>query len=221
MSRSQQVREQLEQAIRGGDYSIGDRLPSERELAEMFGVSRVSIREALRTLEAIGLVEVKHGAGTMVVDPATRPDRDLTRWTKANRREVLELLRVRSALDELAAEEAAARHDDAGLAAIREAHEAFAAAPDDRSDQLAALDMAFHLAIAAASGGELLRNLLAELHHHLEESREIFFTPEQRAGASAKEHAEILAAIEAGNPRAARQAIKDHIASVRKVIEEL
>ncbi|MBX5469564.1 MAG: FadR family transcriptional regulator [Thermoleophilaceae bacterium] len=220
VSRSQQVRDQLEQAIRSGDYAVGDRLPSERELAQMFGVSRVSVREALRSLEAVGLVEVKHGAGTMVVDPAQRATRDLSRWMKANRGEVLELLHVRSALDELAGEEAANRRDPEEIAAVRRAHEAFAeAAEEGRADRLADLDTEFHLAIAAASGSELLRNLLAELHHHLAESRAVFFAPVNRGKASAREHGTIVAAIERGDGPAARKATRDHIASVRKVME--
>lgn len=219
ISRSAAVREQLAEAVRRGDYRPGDKLPSERELAEMFGVSRVSIREAIRSLEAIGLVEVKHGAGTMVVDPAQRATRDLTRWMEVNRGEVLDLLLVRAALDELAGEEAAARGDAEAIAAIRAAHAAFnAAVAGDEIGRLAALDMSFHLAVAEAAGSELLRNLLAELHGHLAESRAVFFSPEGRAAHSAKEHGAILAAIERGDRARARRATKAHIASVREVM---
>jgi GntR family transcriptional repressor for pyruvate dehydrogenase complex len=218
--RSTQVREQLEEAIGRGEYNPGDRLPSERELAEAFGVSRVSVREALRSLEAVGLVEVRHGAGTMVLDPTQRATRDLSRWMKVNRGEVLELLTVRAALDELAGEEAAGRDDAEALAAIRAAHDAFIEAADaGRSDRLSALDMSFHLAVAEASGSQLLRNLLAELHGHLAESRSVFFGPADRAKASGREHAAILAAIEKGDAAAARRATKKHVASVRKVME--
>lgn len=218
--RSAQVREQLEQAIERGDYRAGDRLPSERELSEMFGVSRVSVREAIRSLEAVGLVEVRHGAGMMVIDPSQRATRDLTRWMRANRREVLELLTVRSALDELAGDEAAQRQDGPGLAAIREAHEAFVAAVErEEVHALRALDTRFHLAIAAASGSPLLHDLLAELHAHMDESRTIFFAPSGRPAASAAEHEAILRAIESGDGQAARQAVSRHVASVRKVME--
>lgn len=218
--RSTQVREQLEQALARGDYEPGQRLPSERELSEMFGVSRVSVREAIRSLEALGLVEVKHGKGTIATDPSQHAGRDLSRWISANRGEVLELLRVRAALDELAAEEAAARHDADAIAAVREAHLAFAeAASTDRRERLAALDMAFHLAVAGAAGSELLRNLLRELHNHLAESRAVFFQPQARATASAREHAAIVRAIERGDGTAARRATRRHIASVRDVME--
>jgi GntR family transcriptional repressor for pyruvate dehydrogenase complex len=219
-SRSAQVREQLEHAIRRGDYATGDKLPSERGLAELFGVSRVSVREALRSLEAVGLVDVRHGAGTMVADPSQRATRDLSRWMKLNRGEVLELLMARAALDELAAEEAALHQDEAEIAKVRAAHEAFArVAGDERMERLAELDMDFHLAVAAASGSELLHNLLAELHHHLAESRAVFFTSPRRSKASAREHGTILAAIERGDGPGARRATQRHIASVRKIVQ--
>lgn len=218
--RSAQVREQLEQAIRSGEYGVGDRLPSERELTAMFGVSRVSVREAIRSLEAVGLVEVRHGMGTTVADPSRRATRDLSGWMRANRGEVLELLRVRGALDEVAGQEAAEHQDLDAIAAIRTAHEAFEQeAPTSSAERLAELDMAFHLAVAEASGSKLLHDLLAELHHHLAESRAVFFMPRERALASAREHEEILAAIEKGDGATARRATKAHIASVRVVME--
>jgi DNA-binding FadR family transcriptional regulator len=220
--RSTQVRERLKQAIRNGDYSTGDQLPSERELSDMFGVSRVSVREAIRSLEAVGLVEVKHGAKTTVADPSQRATRDLGRWMRANRGEVIELLHVRGALDELAGKEAAERHDDAAIAKIVEANNAFEEAGRDGAVELLInRDKEFHLAVAEASGSKLLHDLLAELHNHLAESRAVFFQPSGRAGRSAREHAAILAAIEKGDGAAAQRATRHHIASVRKVMEIL
>jgi DNA-binding FadR family transcriptional regulator len=218
--RSAQVRDQLTRAIQDGEYAVGDHLPSERELSEMFGVSRVSVREAIRSLEAVGLVEVKHGAKTTVVDPADRPPRDLDRWIQANRDEVLELLKVRGALDELAAQAAAELGDAERIEAVRAAHGAFSALSGAATaDEFAERDTAFHLAVAEAAGSELLRDLLLELHGHLAESRAVFFSPPRRAAASAKEHEAILDAIEHGDGAAARRATRKHIASVRTVMQ--
>src|SRR5439155_19199187 len=66
--RSEEVRLQIERAIRSGDVAPGERLPAERELVETFGVSRVSVREAIRSLEALGLVRVYQGRGAFVSD---------------------------------------------------------------------------------------------------------------------------------------------------------
>src|SRR5919109_2773175 len=66
--RSEEVRRQIEDAIRSGHFAPHERLPSERELVETFGVSRVSVREAIRALETLGFVKVYQGRGAFVTD---------------------------------------------------------------------------------------------------------------------------------------------------------
>jgi GntR family transcriptional repressor for pyruvate dehydrogenase complex len=220
--RSAQVREQLEGSIRRGEFSPGDRLPSERELTEIFGVSRVSVREAIRSLEAVGLVEVRQGYGCVVSDPRTHRARDLSRWLALHRDEALDLLLVRGALDEMAAAEAASRGDADAIAAIREAHNKFKAAVEEEGTSvrnLSDLDVAVHVAIAEASGSDLLTNLLSDLHRHIADaSREISYAPADSAEQSAAEHADILRAIEAGDAESARRAAATHIVRVRELV---
>ena len=222
VSRSDQVRDQLEAAIRRGDYAPGDRLPSERELTEMLGVSRVSVREGIRSLEAIGLVQVRHGNGCFVLDPASLANRELSRWLELHRDEALELLRVRGALDEVAAEEAAVRRDPEAMRQVHEAHEAFLAEvarrPRPRVETLADLDVDFHLSIARASGSQLLVNLLGELHLHLGESRKAAFEARGRPRQAVSEHEAILEALDAGDGAAARAAVSAHIGHVRRLL---
>jgi GntR family transcriptional regulator, transcriptional repressor for pyruvate dehydrogenase complex len=222
LSRSVQVRDELEGAIGRGDYEPGDRLPSERQLSEMFGVSRVSVREAIRSLEALGLVEVRQGRATLVVDASERSQSYLARWLELHRDEVLELLLVRGALDELAAASAAASRDSDALARVREAHAAFASlaqSPDATLDDLTASDTAFHSAIAEASGVQLLTDLLRELHLQLADSRRVGFQAQGRSERSADEHAAILEAIEGHDEAEARLAAARHIATVRALLE--
>jgi GntR family transcriptional repressor for pyruvate dehydrogenase complex len=222
VTRSAQVRDQLEASIARGDYEVGDRLPSERELSEVFRVSRASVREAVRWLEAVGFVEVRHGNGIFVTDPAERRRGQLSRWLELNRDEVLDLHRVRGALDGLAAEEAAERRDPAALASLREAHGAFTDLSKERDpplERLMALDVAFHGAVAQASGSKLLVSLLHDLHAQLAESRRLSFQPPGRPKRSAREHAAIVKAIEAGNSAVARRATATHIAHVRELLE--
>jgi DNA-binding FadR family transcriptional regulator len=218
VSRSAQVRDQLEGAIRRGDYQPGDTLPSERQLAEVFGVSRVSVREAIRSLEAVGLVEVRHGRGTVVTEAAQQGHAYLNRWLELHRDEVLELLLVRGALDELAAGAAAVRGDVAALAVVREREQAFArlAAREDATlDELTEADTNFHTAIAAASGTPLLIDLLRDLHQELADSRRVGFQSSERPKLSASEHRAILEAIESGDESRARASAAEHIAQVR------
>jgi GntR family transcriptional regulator, transcriptional repressor for pyruvate dehydrogenase complex len=222
--RSELVREQLEDAIMRGDFKPGDALPSERELVEAFGVSRVSVREAIRSLEAIGLVEVYQGRGCFVAKgPTDGYVGPFARWLEVHRDEVLDLLKVRGALDELAAESAAQRADTRSLARVRKAHEAFSRAiekPDARLDHIVALDIEFHLAIAEASGSKLMRHLLDDLNSHLHESRRIALSPEGRPQQSADEHSVIVRAIVDGKPAEARVAAARHVESVKVAVAQ-
>lgn len=216
-SRNQQIRGQLEGLIESGELGPGDRLPSERELSELLGVSRVSVREAIRSLEAVGLVEVHHGRGTFVVESRSgRYAISFGQWLSVHRDEVLELLQVRGALDELAAE-CAARRDDGDVGRLRAFNAEFRAAGHrDDLTALVACDVAFHDAIADASGSRLLVRLLHELHEVLNESRHATLAPPGRPKASAQEHDAIVAAIAAHDPSSARAAVAEHLSSVRE-----
>jgi DNA-binding FadR family transcriptional regulator len=217
-SRSELVREQLEDAITRGDFKPGDALPSERELVEAIGVSRVSVREAIRSLEAVGLVEVYQGRGCFVAKgPTDGYVGPFARWLEVHRDEVLDLLKVRGALDELAAESAAQRADKRSLARVQKAHEAFSRAieiPDARLEHIVDLDIEFHLAIAEASGSKLMRHLLDDLNSHLHESRRIALSPKGRPHESADEHSLIVRALLDGNPAEARAAAARHVEAV-------
>ncbi|MHB1885359.1 MAG: FadR/GntR family transcriptional regulator [Acidimicrobiales bacterium] len=215
---TQQVREQLLSAIERGDFPPGSLLPSERVLCETFGVSRVSVREAISGLEALDLVRVQHGRGAFVGSPASNLYAGpFAKYLESHREQLLELLKVRGALDELAAEEAALSGSEEGLARIVEAHEAFRLAieaQDQDFERLAALDVAFHVSIAQCSGGQLLPKLLVELNGVLGESRRLTLADHARAIRSAKEHERIVAAISAHDASGARKAAARHIRAI-------
>ena len=218
-SRSAQVREQLQAAIENGQYAPGDRLPSERELGRVLGVSRVSIREAIRSLEAIGLVEVQHGRGSFVTDGSSVRADAARELLARHRDEVFELLRVRGALDALAAGLAAEAAKTEDLARLRSAHEGFVHALEGASSaELARLDVAFHTAVGEAAGSHLLADLLRDLHQHLAWSRDASFEPRGRARQSAREHEAIVDAIEAGDATRARAAVDRHVGNVKRVL---
>lgn len=218
--RSEEIRRQIEDAIKGGDFGPGERLPSERELVETFGVSRVSVREAIRSLEAIGLVRVYQGRGAFVNDRRSGLGEPMARWLDLHRDEVLELLGVRGALDEYASALAAESREPVKAAAIEAASDAFATAVGGGASaaDLVPLDIDFHIAIAEASGNRLLYDLLSDLHSYLAESRYLALVPAGRPAKSAAEHAAIVAAIAAGDAAAARAATSSHIAGVREVV---
>ncbi|MGH3041460.1 MAG: FadR/GntR family transcriptional regulator [Gaiellaceae bacterium] len=224
IARTDQVRAQLERAIREGEFGPGDRLPAERELVEMLGVSRVSVREAIRSREAVGLVTVEHGRGCFVTAAiGDGYSTSFNRWLRVHAEEILELLQVRGALDELAAESAAERADRGMLRALRAAHQRFETAlgdPGAKVDQRVRLDVGFHDAIAEAAGSPLLADLLSALHEYMADSRRITLDPDRTATRSASEHGAIVEGIEAGDPRRARAAAARHVASVRRAVLE-
>lgn len=218
--RSEEIRRQIEAAITSGEFAPGERLPSERELVETFGVSRVSVREAIRSLEALGFVRVYQGRGAFVTDRRSGLGEPLARWLDLHRNEVLELLGVRGALDEYAAQLAVENFDTARVARIVAAHEAFSAAVEAEAPatEIVPLDIDFHVAIADASGNRLLYDLLSDLHSYLAESRYLALVPTGRPRQSMTEHALIVEAIQARDAPMARLATSRHIARVREIV---
>ena len=212
---TEQVRNQLLVAIQRGDFPPGSLLPSERVLCETFGVSRVSVREAISGLEAVGLVSVHHGRGAFVRSGLADPAGPFVKYLELHREELLELLKVLGALDELAAEDAALEGTADGLAQMIAARDAFAKAVESNDlEQMAATDVAFHVSISRCSDGQLLPQLLIELNGVLEESRRMTLAGAGRSARSVKEHAAIVEAIVAHDPRGARRAVARHIKSV-------
>lgn len=207
------VRNEILKWIERGDYKPADPLPSERELQSMFGVSRVVIREALVRLQAVGLVTVEQGRGCHV--SATVPD--LMRgpfrvWMDLHRHEVLNLLKLRRALDGLAAEEAAGHANDEEVQQIVAAERAFADAVKSGADpvRLASLDKQLHVSIATA-GISIVAQLLKEMDYHSANIHRTSMAINGRPQASLREHSAIVAAICARDPRKARAAAELHV----------
>ncbi|MFI0409407.1 FadR/GntR family transcriptional regulator [Actinomadura sp. 3N508] len=222
VSATQQIREQLLRGIRQGELAPGSALPSERELCEVFGVSRVSVREAIAGLEAMGLVSVRHGRGTFVRDgSAARYEDAFGRYLELHRGQLVELLAVRGALDRLAAREAAANGPSEQAERMVEAHRAFldaAAVPRPDFDRLAELDVAFHVSVARAGAGGLLSVLLTDLHGLLTESRLITLARPGQVTRSADEHQAIVDAVLAGDPAEAGRRAEEHVDRGRRWI---
>lgn len=213
--------------IERGEYKPSDPLPSERELQDRFGVSRVVVRDALVRLQAVGLVKVEHGRGCYVsgslVDWSNGPFRV---WMTLNQQEIINLLKLRRSLDGLAAEEMAANHDAADLAAVVDAEQAFAdeAAADADPVRLAGLDKALHVTIANASGMTIIAQLLSELDGHAANLHRTTMGIDGRPQQSLHDHREIVAAIRARDVESARRAAERHvdgsIAAVESIIEK-
>ncbi|MEJ2889313.1 FadR/GntR family transcriptional regulator [Actinomycetospora aeridis] len=147
--------------VENGEFSAGERLPPEADLADALDVSRLSLREAVRTLAGAGVLEVRRGSGTFVTD--LRPDRLVaatgTFLDLAGDQGVAELFECRRVLEPGATALAATRIDDAALQDLQErlARMQGLAEPE----RLVAEDLEFHAAIAAAAGNATLASLTA------------------------------------------------------------
>ena len=208
------VAEQIRRQVGLRLIGRGDVLPPERELARTFGVGRATVQQALRELEADGLVESRRGrhGGTFVLgpaagDPALAP---LLEEARAARADVAEALAFRAVVEPAAAALAATRRDPADLDRLRLEVAATAGAGDD-DETFMRHDTAFHVAIGAAARNRFLFEAIER--ERLELNRVFPLLPGSAAwhSRSAAEHANVLAAIEEGDANAASAAMTLHL----------
>lgn len=194
----------------------GDQLPPEREFAAMLGTSRPSLREALQSLRAQGYLEIRHGAGVFVADPATT--RSLREALSTENMSLTELFDMREVLELPAAEWAARSGDTAKLAAVEESYQAWwqeSMQPERDWQQLHLLDALFHMRIVEAAGNRFLIRTLGVLQEILARGMETTLRVPGRLEKSRRDHKRILDALLAGDPAAARRAARSHIQGAR------
>jgi GntR family transcriptional repressor for pyruvate dehydrogenase complex len=205
------VAERIERLIEERGLGRGDRLPPERRLAELLGVSRPSLREAIRALETMGRLRVRHGTGVWVQPP------DAMRRLQASREVGLaELFAMREVLEIPAAgwaAEGAARDAPsvARLAAILESMEAAT-----EIDDLRRHDIDFHLALAEMAGNRFLIRTMGVLHEMLRQGMDTTLTIPGRLERSRVDHRRILQAVRAGDAAGARAAMRRHIRGAQR-----
>jgi DNA-binding FadR family transcriptional regulator len=205
--------------IRAGRLGPGERLPTEQEMMRQAGVSRTVVREAVAALRAEGLVITRQGLGAFV---AEHPGEGLLRIAPdetSTLNEVIKVLELRVGIEVEAAGLAAERRQAADMAAIRAADRAFAAAVAS-GDPAVEPDLAFHRTILAATGNDYFVRTIEALGRISIPRQSVRFAttePERRAYLDRvrEEHARIMAAIDAGDARAARLAMRRHLGGSR------
>ncbi|NDY90292.1 FadR/GntR family transcriptional regulator [Ideonella livida] len=213
----------LEERIRDGRLGPGEKLPTEAAIMGEFGVSRTVVREAISRLQAAGLVSTRHGVGTFVSERiAEDTGFRIAPEQLGTLNDVIALLELRIGLETEAAALAAQRRTEDELQAMRQAIEAMEAAIASGEDAVAP-DFQFHLEIAKATHNphyvQLLSTLgstviprarLDEEHPEAVQRRQTFL---RRVNG---EHESILDAIGAGDPEAARAAMRTHLSNSRE-----
>src|SRR6266516_6084258 len=218
------VLEQLEGLIFGG-LEPGEALPSEGQLAEALGVSRLSVREATRKLQARGLLEIRQGRRPTIAAPNGAIVGDFFRTAiRRDPRALLDLLDVRRALEVHIAVLAARRATKGDLADM-EMSIATMRAAEDESEAFHTADVRSHENLAAASGNRLLVFLIEAFAEPLRESRLRSFAGHRARGGGIEDviqqHQTILDAVRARSPKAAAAAMREHLEQTERDLRTL
>lgn len=211
---SEQLADTLALSIRERQLQPGQRLPPESALVKRFGVSRAVVREALSRLKTLGLIESRQGSGAFVKAVAPAGLDALALSSDGSVAAVLQMVEVRRALETESAGLAAVRRSPAALKQIRQALAAIDEAVRRGGDGVEE-DVAFHAAIARAAENPYLLATLGYLNHFLLDATRVTRANEATRAELEEEvrteHAAIVAAIEARDPMAARQAGATHM----------
>ena len=214
--RASRIAAQLVELIELQKLNPGDKLPPERQLAELLAVSRPSLREALHILQAQGMVQIKHGQGTFIQEP--RVAQELRASLLSTTHGLNELFDAREVLEVPASKWAAekATKEDVRLlrATLNQIDTITATHPID-FDQLQALDAKFHLTIVGIAGNRFINQTLNVLQDVMKMSMETTLRLPGRSEISRNEHNEILSAIENGNGDLASKLTLQHISGAR------
>ena len=212
----EQIVAQIEKQILTGKLRYGDRLPTERELAAQFRVSRTVVREAVKALQEKGLVQSHPGRGTFITDGTARAVRHSLGFMLrvGSSQGASDLAEAREILEPEIAALAATRATTEQVEAIRQTVALMERARDD-ADAFVEADLQFHLALAQATQNPLIPTLIDPIVDLLREQRKNTF---RRGGAAHGQyhHKKILAAVARRDPNAARAAMRAHLQQVRK-----
>jgi DNA-binding FadR family transcriptional regulator len=207
------VRQQLIGFIRSGAVKVNEQLPSEMKLAHMFGVSRPVVREAIVSLNALGLTTSLNGRGTFVTSTTLQTPLLLGGYPPEHVNE------IRRCLEIPAARLAALRRAEADVIGLREILQRIDA--EQEAARRNKIDAEFHVGLAAATGNPLLVKLISDMRYSLEdESLAVSVVAHRRAGARA-EHLAIVDAVARQDGEAAADAMRAHLDAIDEALVRL
>ncbi|MEN7342329.1 MAG: FadR/GntR family transcriptional regulator [Pseudomonadota bacterium] len=203
------IADRLRGRIARNTYVLAERLPGERELADEFGVSRVTIREALIALQAMGYIDIRPGSGAYVARQQSSSRGDVPPVS------ALELTQARLMFESEAAALAAREIDDDALDRLASLVSVMSRAHANGDHASLEADREFHLTISRASGNAAVHHTIEQLWRMRMELNDVqeahtAVCGEEMAVERGCEHERILAALKARDPSAARNAMQDH-----------
>jgi len=209
--------EQIADRVRLGELRVGDRLPSERDLAKLMQISRPTVREAIRVLAEAGVVAVKPGAGGGIfVASEIAPASLLARGSEERVDEIVVVLEARRAIEPQVAVLAGARGTEDDFGAMARTIERQRALLDDggvlaHEDRFLGLERQFHLAMARATGNPRLARIMSSLIRDLEIARDMAMHVPLVADWTLEIHERTLAAVRGGDRATIEEVMDEHL----------
>lgn len=209
-----QVEARIKELIVSKKYTEGMKLPTENELCQSMKVGRGTVREALRLLQAKGLVEIKPGRGAFVAAKQV-VDTNPVVWLVQNEKELRDAIEVRNALEPFAARKMAETAGEAALRQLNQIHADFlTAVKTGDTVQIAKLDELFHGLIVRESGNQLLNEINVHLLQGMHTFRSKTFTVPENVRNAVEPHTRILNAITGRDGNAAEREMRKHLKMV-------
>ncbi len=220
---SEEIVQQVKTLIFDGRLTPGDPLPSEKDLAGQFRLSRITVRDALRILESQGLIEIKVGArgGAFVARPSTEPvTESLTNMLRLQGASIPDLVEARLAVETrvaaLAAQRATAGDVDAMEQAIANARAGRAAG----DPYFMPHSVAFHIALAEAAKNQILLSIVNSFRAPFHEALARLLPADDMAEQAIDDHQKMLEAIKAHDPERARRVMDEHLSYFARRVSE-
>lgn len=209
---------QIRNLIEVGKLKKGDQLPTERELTDTFKVSRATVREAIRILESMRLVESRQGDGTYVLASSEEAlVQPLAAALFSEKDDLIDIFYIRKVIEPYVAQLAAGNATRGEIDELEKLiNEQERSIGDNKN--IIKIDSAFHGLLARMAKNRVLERLLLALVDLLAESRERYLQNDERAKESLKGHKEVLSAIKNGNCAAARLAMIRHLESIERLL---
>ncbi|WP_312181810.1 FCD domain-containing protein [Arthrobacter sp.] len=213
----------IEAGLRSGEIKLGDQLPGERTLAETYGISRASVREGIRILDAMGVLRSSSGSGPksgaiIVSEPSAGLSSALRLHMASNRLPVADIVQTRVLLETWAAEAAAATlHTEESAAALARAHSLLEAMdhPDLDRDTFHTLDAQFHVELSSLAGNAVIETMMASLsgaiRGYVKEAMDNFEDWPAILDVLREQHHGIYDAVSSGDGALAAQLLRAHI----------
>lgn len=213
------VVDSIKEMIESEEYKVGEKLPAEARLCEMLGVSRTSVREAIRVLQALGYVENRPGKGAFV---AANHKEEATPWYDVENPQFTDFMDIRMAMETFAVRVAVKRATDKDIKKLEEIHQSFVEANSKKDMvRMIMLDELFHTAIVGITKNQLLVNINRQLLEAFRVYRSESFTDRDVYKNAIEPHAALLDCFRQHDYKRAVDEMRNHLNITTKDMEKI